>query len=102
MSNDLRDKLFVSFVLAPCAEDMTYNSKYSKDVSSNEGNKGGLSNSNKKQWTPDSADDEKFVTVHVSDDDDVYIDSVQITDTTNIASITVTYITKDGTKVMAC
>lgn len=85
----------------PCEEEMTFESTYTKDVSSNSGDKSGLSNIDKQLWSPEEGDDSPTVTITVSnyDDADVHIDSLKIDSTTNVESVTVTYITVEGTEV---
>ena len=80
---------------------MTYESTYSKVVSSNSDDKGGLSNSNKQPWSPEAADENPTVTVTVSsvENTDVFVDSMEVQATTNVASITVTSIDADGKEV---
>ena len=88
-------------VSEPCEDEMTFESTYPKDTSSNSDDKLGLSNIDKQPWSPEEGDESPTVTVTVSnfDDADVHIDTVRITSTTNVQSVTVTYITFDGTEV---
>ena len=85
----------------PCEEEMTFESTYAKEVSSNPDDKSGLSNIDKQTWSPEEGDATPTVTITVSnyDDADVHIDSLKIDSTTNVESVTVTYITVDGTEV---
>ena len=86
-------------LIAPCEEEMTFESTYEKSVSSGD-DKSGLSNSNKPAWSPDDDDEERSVEVLVSDDtEDVYIDSLEITNMKNVESITVTVIDSTGKEV---
>ena len=78
---------------------MKYDSNFPKEVSSSPEDKAGLDDSTKKPWSPASDDDEKYVTVSVNKDEDVYIDSVKVTTTSNVKSVEVIVITKDGKEV---
>ena len=71
---------------------------YPIDTSSNPDDKPGLSNPNVDPWTPDDDDEEPTVTITV-DDEDAYIESVTITGTENVASVTVTIVDEDGEEV---
>jgi hypothetical protein len=88
------------FTVVACEEEMVFESTYPKEVSSNEDGKPGLSNSNQSPWSPEDGDEAPTVTVTVSDDtEDVYIDSLQITNLENVESVIVTIVDSEGTQV---
>ena len=67
--------------------------------SSNTDGKPGLSNPDKDAWSPDTKDKNPSISITVDDEEDKFIDSVTITKTENVGSVTVVVIHKDGTKV---
>ena len=71
---------------------------YPINTSSNTDGKPGLSNPDKDAWSPDENDKEPSVSITV-DDEDKYIDSVTITETENVGTVTVVVINEDGTEV---
>ena len=74
-------------------------STYPKTTSSGPNTKKGLSDPEKSPWSPDSDDDAPYVTVTVDDEVDEYISEVEISSTTNVASVTVVVVTKAGEEV---
>jgi len=67
--------------------------------SSNPDGSRGLSNSDEGAWRPSEDDDEPSITITVDNNENKYIDSVTITNTINVAIVTVIVINKDGTQV---
>jgi len=72
---------------------------YPMKPSSNTDGKPGLSNPDKDAWSPDENDKNPSVSITIDDEEDKFIDSVTITETENVESVTVVVIHEDGTKV---
>ena len=74
-------------------------STYPKETSSNSGDKSGLTNPDDEPWTPDEDDKEPTVTITI-DDENKFIDSVTLTGTDNVNSVSVTVVDEDGNEVI--
>ena len=72
---------------------------YPKETSSNSDNKSGLSDPEEEPWTPDENDESPTVTINIDDDEDKFIESVTVTGTENVESVTVTVVDEDGSEV---
>ena len=72
---------------------------YPMKPSSNTDEKLGLSNPDQDAWSPDENDKKPSVSITVDDEEDKYIDSVTLTETDNVDTVTVVVINKDGTEV---
>ena len=72
---------------------------YPKETSSNSGDKSGLTNPEDEPWTPDENDKKPTVTVTIDDEEDRFIESVTVTGTENVGSVTVTVVDEDGNEV---
>ena len=75
---------------------------YPMKPSSNPDGKPGLSNPDKDAWSSDENDKKPSVTITVDDEEDKYIDSVTITETDNVDSVTVVVINKDDGTEVSC
>ena len=75
---------------------------YPKETSSNSGDKSGLTNPDDEPWTPDEDDKEPTVTITIDDEEDKFIESVTVTGTENVGSVTVTVVDEDGNEVCFC
>ena len=72
---------------------------YPMETSSNTDEETGLSDADQELWSPDKNDTKPSVSITVDDDDDKYIDSVTLTETENVGTVTIVVINKDGTEV---
>ena len=72
---------------------------YPKETSSNSGDKSGLTNPDDEPWTPDENDKKLTVTITIDDEEDKFIESVTVTGTDNVGSVTVTVVDEDGNEV---
>ena len=66
--------------------------------SSNTDDKDGLVDPNEEPWSPDEDDENPSVTITV-DEEDTIIESVTVTDTENVESVTVVIVDEDGNEV---
>ena len=72
---------------------------YPKETSSNSENIAGLTNPDDEPWTPDENDKNPTVTITINDEEDKFIESVTVTGTDNVGSVTVTVVDEDGNEV---
>ena len=71
---------------------------YPIETSSNPDGKPGFSAPDEDPWTPDEDDESPTVTITV-DDEDTYIESLKITTTDNVQSVTVIIVDAEGNEV---
>ena len=93
----------IVYLPVTCSEAMEPETTYPKETSSNSGDKSGLTDPDDEPWTPDEEDKEPTVTITIDDEEDKFIESVTVTGTENVGSVTVTVIDEDGNEVcLAC
>ena len=88
-------------LVAPCDEEMEYESTYRKTVSSGDESKSGLSNPDDEPWNPNEDDSEPSVTVFVNEEGSEYIDSVKISGVEDVTSVDVIVVDGDEEEVIA-
>ena len=90
----------VCFVIAPCADvdAMSPESNNNVDTSSNKADANNMKEEGDARWVSDSSDETPSVTIEVADNDS-FIKSVSITNTTNVDSVTVTVFDEAGNQV---
>ena len=72
---------------------------YPKETSSNSDDKDGLTDPDAEPWSPDEDDNTPTVTITIDDEEDKFIESVTVTGTENVDSVTVTIVDEDGSEV---
>ena len=85
--------------LAKCAYTMQPETTYPIDTSTNTGDKSGLSDPDAEPWRPDEDDESPTATITVDGEENTFIESVKVTSTENVDSVTVTVTDVDNNEV---
>lgn len=75
------------------------NGVYPLVASSNQEGEPGLRNVKRPKWKPNADDKSPSVRITINEEEDSFIESVTLTETTNVKSVTVVVVKADGSKV---